>query len=364
MADDRSLQPPTRATASWIDRSPLIQLTLVKLREYLREPEALFWVFAFPVLLTLALGVAFRGSNAATSRVGVVRFADDGERRASMLEALAGDPRIVAREIAPEEADAALRDGKIAVVVLPTDPVTYRYDPTRPESAAARLLTDDVLQRAAGRRDAFTPADDRVEVPGSRYIDWLVPGLLGMNVMMTGLWGIGFGIGQARSRKLLKRLSATPMRRGSYLAAQLLGRLVFLPIEAIILLAFARLVFGMPMSGSWLLVGLLSILGAVCGAALSLLVASRARSIEAVSGLINVVVLPMWVLSGVFFSSANFPEAMQPFIRALPLTALNDALRAVMLAGEGPVQIALELGVLLFWTVVPFAVALRLFRWQ
>ena len=358
-------QPRTGASRSraWTDRSALIQLTLVKLREYLREPEALFWVFAFPVLLTLGLGIAFRSGGEAPARVGVVVSESPSNRRA-LLEALSRERRLAIREIREEDAGPALRDGEVALAVIPTDPPTYRYDPTRPESAAARFLVDEVLQRASGRQDAFTPADDRVAVPGSRYIDWLVPGLLGMNVMMTGLWGIGFGIGTARARKLLKRLAATPMRRSSYLAAQVIGRLTFLAFEAGVLLVFARIAFDVPMQGSWLLVAFLTLLGAVCGAALSLLVASRAKTIEAVSGLINIAVLPMWLFSGVFFSSANFPEAMQPFIQALPLTALNDALRDVMLAGAGPIGVSGEIAILTAWIVIPFALALKFFRWQ
>ena len=361
-----SESPPTsgvRRPGSWADASPLVQLTLVKLREYLREPEALFWVFAFPVLLTLGLGIAFRSGGETAARVGVVQTAD-GSQRQVLLEAIGRDPRLVVREIREVDAGSALRDGEIALAVIPTDPPTYRYDPTRPESAAARFLVDEVLQRASGRQDAFAPVDDRVVVPGSRYIDWLVPGLLGMNVMMTSLWGIGFSIGMSRARKLLKRLAATPMNKATFLAAQVLGRLTFLAFEAGILLVFARFVFGMPMLGSWLLVALLTLLGAVAGAALSLLVASRARTVEGVSGLINIVVLPMWLFSGVFFSSANFPDVMQPFIQALPLTALNDALRDVMLGGAGLVEVSSEMAILAAWIVVPFAIALKLFRWQ
>jgi ABC-type polysaccharide/polyol phosphate export permease len=362
MSDGRDSET-SRRPPSWTGRSAVVQLTLVKLREYLREPEALFWVFAFPVLLTLALGVAFRGGGAAPARVGVVQTDNARERRA-VVEALSRDPRLAVREIREPDAGPALRDGEVALVVVPTNPPTYRYDPTRPESSAARFLVDEVLQREAGRQDAFDPVDDRVVIPGSRYIDWLVPGLLGMNVMMTSLWGIGFGIGMARSRKLLKRLAATPMHKASYLAAQVLGRLTFLVFEAAILLVFARFAFGMPMLGSWLLVALLTLMGAIAGAALSLLVASRARTVEGVSGLINVAVLPMWLFSGVFFSSANFPDPMQPFIQALPLTALNDALRDVILAGAGPIAIAGEMAILGAWIVIPFLVALRLFRWQ
>ena len=216
----------------------------------------------------------------------------------------------------------------------PASPPVYHLDPTRAESRLARRAVDDLLQRAAGRADAFAAREAPIEAIGSRYIDWLLPGLLGMNIMGTGLWGLGFSIVQARTRKLLKRLIASPMRRRDYLLAQLFGRLVFLVIEvgALAALRLLRLRRAGARLGRGSSPGT-CLLGAVAFGGLGLLVASRARTIEAVSGLLNLVMLPMWVLSGVFFSAANFPAAMQPFIQALPLTALNDALRAVMLEG-------------------------------
>jgi ABC transporter DrrB family efflux protein len=338
---------------------PLVQLTLVRIREYTREPEALFWVFAFPILMALALGIAFRSPANAPVRVGIESTAGDGDVRAR----LAGVAGFELQEVAPDRADAALRDGDVHVVVIPGNPPTYRYDPTRPESRLARLVVHDALQRADGRVDRWTAREQAVTTPGSRYIDWLVPGLLGMNVMSTSLWGIAFSVVQTRTRKLLKRLVATPMRRRDFLLAQVLGRLAFLLFEVAILLVFAGLVFGVRTHGSLFLVGVLALVGALASAGLGLLVASRAKTVEAVSGLLNIVMLPMWVLSGVFFSSANFPAAMQPAIKALPLTALNDALRAVMLEGAGLTAITLEMAILLAWTVVSFGLALRLFRW-
>ncbi|HEX6322286.1 MAG TPA: ABC transporter permease [Vicinamibacterales bacterium] len=345
-----------------MNASPFVQLTLVKLREYTREPEAMFWVFVFPVLMTCALGIAFSDSGAGEIRVGVLR----GFNAESMVATLDADPRIAARAVTGDEAADLLRDGEIALVVEGHDIVgpSYRFDRTRPESSVARFTVDEILQRASGRADAFTPRDELVDLPGSRYIDWLVPGLLGMNVMMTGLWGIAFSIGMARTKKLIKRLSATPMRRSHFLGAQVAGRLVFLPVEAGVLVVFAHYVFGVPVRGSWLLVSAIVLLGAVSSSALALLIASRARTFESISGLINVAVVPMWILSGVFFSAAHFPAVIQPFVQALPLTALNDALRAVMLAGDGFGAIAHEVAILSAWTVVCFGLALRIFRWQ
>ncbi len=339
---------------------PLVELTLARLREFLREPEAVFWVFAFPVLMALALGIAFRSQRTQEVPVGILR----GAGTAALRQALSATPELKARELEPSEAEAALRNGKVAIVVVPGSPPTYRFDPTRPESHLARLTVDAALQRAAGRADAWTPREETVVVPGSRYIDWLLPGLIGMNIMGTGLWSVGFSVVNARTRKLLKRLMATPMPRTSYLASHLLARLGFLVLEVAVLLVFGWLAFGVRTQGSLWTVAGLCLLGAVTFSGIGLLVASRARTIEAVSGLMNVVMLPMWLLSGVFFASSNFPEVAQPLIRALPLTALNDALRAVMLEGSGLAGVAREVAGLGAWGVVTFVLALKLFRWR
>ncbi len=220
------------------------------------------------------------------------------------------------------------------------------------------------MQRAAGRTDVRATAVREMRETGSRYIDFLVPGLIGMNLMGTGMWGIGFSIVNARSRNLLKRLVATPMQRSHYLLGQLIGRMVFLVLEVGVILAFARLVFDVPIRGSLAAVAAVTLLGAGTFAGLGLLVASRARTIEGVSGLMNLVMLPMWILSGTFFSTSRFPATMQPWIQALPLTAVNDALRAVMLDGAGLSSLAAPLAVTAAWGGLAFAAALRLFRWR
>lgn len=338
---------------------PIVELTKARLREFLREPEAVFWVFAFPLLMALALGIAFRSERAQDVVVGVVR--DPGNTLATQLEGAKG---VKVQVLDPAEAEAALRRGQVAVVVVPGSPVTYRFDPVRPESRTARLVVDDALQRRAGRTDPLTSLDDVVVAPGSRYIDWLIPGLLGMNIMGTSLWSIGFSVVVARSRKLLKRLMATPMPRAQYLASHLLARLIFLVLEAAVLLAFAYLAFGVTPAGSLLLVAGLVLLGALAFSGLGLLVSTRATTIEAVSGWMNVVMLPMWLLSGVFFASSNFPDAVQPFIKLLPLTALVDALRAVMLEGHGLGAIGREVATLAICTIATFGLSLKLFRWR
>jgi ABC-type multidrug transport system permease subunit len=250
------------------------------------------------------------------------------------------------------------------LVVSATDPPAYAYDPTQPESRAARLAVDAALQRASGRADAFTPGRAEVTEPGARYVDFLVPGLLGMNLMGTGMWGIGFSLVVARNGHLLKRLVAAPARKSHLLAAQIVSRLIFLVPEAGALLLFAHFLLGVPLRGSLVLLAGVSVLGALAFSGLGLLTAARPRTIEGVSGIMNLVMVPMWIFSGIFFSTERFPAAAQPFVQALPLTALNDALRGVMLDGAGVAAVWPELALLLAWGGVSFALALRLFRWQ
>jgi ABC transporter DrrB family efflux protein len=250
------------------------------------------------------------------------------------------------------------------VVVTAGTPPAFRFDPTRPESRVARFAADAALQRAAGRRDVWQGRDEQVVTPGSRYIDWLLPGLLGMNIMGTGLWSTSFAIVNARVRKLLKRFIATPMRRSDYLLSNILARLLFLALEVVAVLGCGWLVFRVPFNGSLVTFAGLCLLGALSFGGLGLLLASRAKTVEGVSGLLNLAMLPMWILSGVFFSSENFPAAMQPFIDALPLTALNQALRGVMIDGVGAVALWRQIAVLAAWGVGCYAVALRIFRWR
>lgn len=341
-------------------RHPLYELTLARVLEFVREPEAVFWVVVFPIVLAFALGIAFRSKGEEPVHAGVL----SGAGSEAVSETLAAAPGITVHPLTRDRADLALRDGEVQVVVVPGEPPAYRFDATRPESRLARLVVDAALQRAAGRDDRFVAGEQRLEVIGARYIDWLIPGLLGMNIMGTGMWGVGFSIVWARTRKLLKRLAATPMSRFDFLVAQVLARMVFLVVEVGALLVFAWAVFSVPVRGSFVALAAVSLLGALAFGGLSLLIASRARTVESASGWMNFVMLPGWILSGVFFSSANFPAVTQPFIHALPLTALNDALRAVMLDGATLIGVSGEMAILGAWTVATFVIALRIFRWQ
>lgn len=335
-------------------------LTLARVRLFYREPSTLFWTFVFPVLLSVALGIAFRARPPDPVAIGVVA----GPGAEAVRAALAAGPEVKVTVLEEAPAAAALRNGRVAVVVVPGAPPALRFDPTRPESRLAHAVADDLLERAAGRVDVLRPAEAPVTEAGSRYVDFLIPGLLGMNIMSTGLWGIGWVIAELRLKKLLKRLAATPMRRWHFLASFAAVRLLFLAVEVPFLVGFGVLVFGTPFRGSAAALALLTLLGAAAFSSLGLLIASRAENQQTVGGLINLVLLPMMVLSGVFFPASNFPDAMQPLVKALPLTALNDGMRAVLNDGASLGAVAPQCLLLAGVAAVTFAAALKLFRWS
>ncbi|HJX54829.1 MAG TPA: ABC transporter permease [Polyangia bacterium] len=340
---------------------PVVQLTLMRLREMMREPGALFWTFGFPVLLSVALGIAFRVKGPEPVVVGALPGVS-----AAAQDALAKGG-VQVRPLDEAAAKAALRSGQVAVVLVPPErpgePLTYRFDAARPEDRLARATVDVLLQKAAGRQDPLAVRDREVSEPGSRYIDFLIPGLLAMNLMSGSMWGIGWVIVEMRVRKLLKRLLAAPMRRRHLLFAFGLSRLVVIPFEIAVILIFARVVFGVQVAGSYAALGLVCLAGAASFAAIAILVSSRAQNMQTVSGLMNLVMLPMFVLSGVFFSSAHFPEFARPFISALPLTAMCDGMRAVTIDGAGLLGTLPYLAVLAAWGTVSFVLGLRWFRW-
>lgn len=346
-----------KGAAGWLN--PFWQLLLMRLRTFTREPSATFWVFGFPLLMSVALGLAFR--NQAGTRLSVA--VADGPERAAVVAALGASEGLSPTELTLEEAREALRRGKVALVIVPGPTPRLLLDPTQPDARTARLLAVDALQRAAGRTDPLPLVEERVTVPGTRYIDFLVPGLLGFGLMSSSIWGIGWAIVQMRMGKLLRRLAATPMRKLDFLLAFATARLLLALLEVLFFLGFARLIFDVRVAGNPVTFVVWGLLGALTFGGLSALVASRAQSSETASGLMNLVTLPMTVVSGVFFSSSHFPGWLQPILRALPLTALIDGLRAISIDGAGVATLALPAGVLLVWGAGSFGLALRLFRW-
>ena len=341
----------------------LAELSSVRFKEFTREPEALFWTFVFPILLAIGLGIAFRNRPAEVVHIAVVGTTPEAARVAAAART---DKELAVEQLSADSAAVALRTGRVALLVLPKADgrVEYRFDDTRPDARNARLLADNAIQRGFGRSDAVGVAESHIRERGSRYIDFVIPGLLGMNIMGSSIWGLSYTIVDARRKKLLKRLVATPMSRMEYLLSYLISRIALLVAEVVVLLGFAVVFFGVPVRGSLVQLAFIILVSVFAFGGLGLLIASRAQTIEGASGLMNVAMMPMWVLSGVFFSSENFPRVVQPFIQALPLTATNNALRASMLRGAGWAAIGPELLLLGVWTIATLWLALKWFRWR
>ena len=339
---------------------PLKELLKARMREFIREPETIFWVYGFPVLIAIGIGIAFSHRPVDRIIVDVQQTAEAGAVAAELRQV----PDFVVSVHSEPECKERLKLGKSLVVVIPDDGFTYVFDPTRPESVLARKRIDDALQRAAGRRDPISTEDRYVTEPGTRYIDFLIPGLLGMNLLAGSLWGVGYVIVDMRVRKLLKRFMATPMKRAHFLMASIGGRMMFMVPEMVVILGAGVLLFGMPIRGNYLSILLLSLLTAISFTGMGLLVASRARKLETVSGLMNLIQLPMFLLSGVFFSPERFPDFMQIPIQALPLTQFNYALRDVMLEGASLFSQGWRIGIIAVWGGVSFIFTLRWFRWN
>jgi ABC-type multidrug transport system permease subunit len=354
---------PPRRNGRW---SGFLHLLRARTLELKREPEIIFWLFGFPLLLALGLGIAFRNKPVSTTSVAVI----ESPAAARTLALLQASPEhstgaIRATVLDREAALEGFRFGKFDLVIepAPDGSVIYHYDPSRPESVLSRSEIDNALQTAAGRKDAMNARNQPSSEPGSRYIDFLIPGLLGMNLMNSGMWCVGFALVDMRQRKLIKRFVATPMRRTDFLLSVLASWLGLMVAEVGVFLGFGALVFHMPVLGSVASVLLLGTLGAVAFGGIGLLTACRAQKIESVSGLINLITMPMWVFSGVFFSYQHFPAIAQPLLKALPLTALNDALRASILEGATLASQSGRLLVLVLWGGISFVLALRWFRW-
>ena len=340
-------------------------LLLARMLELKREPEVVFWVFGFPILLALGLGIAFRNKPADITSIAIVQSAGATDALA-MIQRSPRHSTIHPQILDRDAALLGLRLGKFDMVVVPNGKggFEYRYDPARPESVLSHAEVDDVLQAAAGRKDPIPTTTVVSSEPGSRYIDFLVPGLLGMNLMNSGMWGVGFSLVDMRQRKLLKRFVGTPMRRSDFLLAVMSSRILLMVVEVGVLLAFGVIFFHMRVLGSFATIALWGAIGSLSFGGLGLLTASRAQKLESISGLINLIMMPMWIFSGVFFSYERFPAIVQPFIKLLPLTALNDALRAAINEGATLASQSGRLAVLLLWGGISFILALRWFRWS
>lgn len=330
--------------------------------EFWRSPQAVFWTYGFPLMMAVVLGFAFQAGEPEPVSVGVV---DSPESRA-FLAPLDGEPLLDVEWLSARDADRALGRGRVALTVRWGDEgEVLRSDPTRPEAMLARLLVERCLGEAAsGEARGVRPVHEVEDRPGSRYIDFLIPGLIGLNLLGAGMWGVGFNLVQMRVGNLLRRIFVTPMRRSEFLAGYLLGRSVLVIPEAFAIMAFGVFLWGVPFRGSLLAALVLIVVGGWVFTAIGCLLACRARTTETIGGLMNAVQLPMWILGGTFFANEGLEGPMRWAAESMPLTHVNRALRDVMLEPGTLVDVWAPVAALAVTGVLCFTLAMRWFRWQ
>lgn len=344
----------------------LYNLIAVNFKEFFREPGIIFWALAFPLLLSGVLGLAFSQSERPPIAAAVVASADSPEFRAlaARLKKPAGagpfeeEFRLIAGDAA--SARLALKRGQ-ATLILYREAGAWRarFDPANDGARSAWRALD---QRLSGR--APTAAPQALESRGDRYIDFLIPGLLALGVMNSCMWGIGYALIDIRSKKLLRRMAASPMSKTAFMLSHFIARLSFIALESLLLFVFARFVFDVEFQGSPLALILLLASGAAAFSGIAILCASRAQSLQAANGVVNAVTLPMTIVSGIFFSYQSFPDWIVSVLQYLPLTLLADAVRACFNEGAGLAAAAPAIAALFAVGALTFLPGLKLFRWR
>jgi ABC-2 type transport system permease protein len=351
-----------RASMMRIVLSSLVQLVLARWRNFYRVPENLFWMFLFPVIMALVLGMAFREGHPEPVRIAVVRGAGSDAIYAAFSQSKDANAVLV------DEAEALtqLRSAAVDLVIQPAapgQPRRYRFDPGREQGRLARIVADDLVQRSQGRVDPTRVHDETVRAVGERYIDFAIPGLLGLSIMTFGL-GIPLAIAEMRSRQLLKRLAVSPMPRTHFLLSLVIQRSLLLLVQLPMLLVVVWLMFGVRNRGSYFLLYACCLLGTAVFTSIGTLAAARVRSLHTARGVTDLIRLPMMIACGVFFSIDRLPMVVRPLVRLLPLSALIESLRAVMNHGAGVSSITQPLTIVTAWGLVSLTATVAFFRWQ
>lgn len=370
----------------------LWQLTLSLFREIIREPGVLFWGILFPILMSLGLGLAFTKKADVIRKVAVVYSSDirkpaKGNIIAAFLQnncekndssqkspwkwkyvikdEKLGNSIFLFYEMPWKDAMQLLKRGTVNVILLETDgSVEYHFDPMNPDAQLTYLKLGDIIGKGEIMPATANAEIKPLTVSGTRYIDFLVPGLITMGVMMSCMWGISYGIIEKRSKKLLRRLVATPMKKSHFLIALITVRTCMNFIESAVLFLFSLIVFKITIQGDITALLTLFLAGNIAFAGIAVFVSSHTSNTEVGNGLINVVVFPLMILSGIFFSYQNFPDWSLPVIRYLPLSILTDGIRSIFNEGAGFPEVAIPILILISIGVIFFSTGLRIFKWH
>jgi ABC-type multidrug transport system permease subunit len=376
----------------WIRFKQLWQLISALFREIIREPEVLFWGILFPILMSLGLGLAFTKKTTVIRKVAIINISEnpllvyhsaiesflekncekDSSKEAgtwlwkyTIRDEKLGNSVFLFYNLKWDDAVRLLKRGTINVLLTGiNDSVKYEFDPMNPDAQLTYLKLSSVIGQGSIQPVASNSDIKPLTVTGTRYIDFLVPGLITMGVMMSSMWGISYGIIEKRSKKLLRRLVATPMKKSHFLIALITVRVTMNFIESLVLFLFALFAFRLSIQGSISALILVFLAGNIAFAGIAVFVSSRTSNTEAGNGMINFVVFPMMILSGIFFSYQNFPDWSLPVIRNLPLTMLTDGVRSIFNEGAGYHEVALPILILLIVGISFFSIGLKIFKWH
>jgi ABC-2 type transport system permease protein len=342
--------------------SSLYQLTLVHFKTFFREPAILFWAILFPIIMAWVLGVAFANKQETVRTVYVVSSGTPPENLSGekVIGAETGNAfRIKFHNTTEEEALRAIKRGVISLYIQTTgDSIVYHFDPSNPDAQLTHLSLDRSISG-----DHTNAHVEPLKTIGTRYIDFLIPGLIGLGIMNSCIWGIGWNLIETRMKKLLRRMVATPLRKSVFLGSHILTRIILGSIETILLLLFAFFYFKISITGSIAAFILLFLTGVFAFSGIGILIASRTDKSEVGNGLVNAVTLTMTILSGVFFNYHNFPDWTVPIIQVLPLTLLADGIRAIFVEAAGLREVLVPISILTLTGMVTTFVGLRIFKW-
>jgi ABC-type multidrug transport system permease subunit len=360
-----------------------IQLILIRFREFIREPGIVFWSVIFPVAMAWVLGIAFSKQNELVQQVALIRNGD--LQNPSLKEFLKDSEKITAEDgavhydkiihneklgktsfkflsISWDEGLKMIKRGHVNLLVREyPDSLEYYFDPANPQARTVYIALSSAINNAEHVYD--TASINPLTQQGNRYIDFLIPGLIAMGVMNSLLWGISYALIEMRSKKLLRRMIATPMKKSEFLISHFAARLTLTVIEAGLLFTFAFFYFSISVQGSLLALATVFLSGNIAFSGIAILISARTANSRIGTGLINVITMPMTVLSGVFFSYHNFPDSVIPIIEKMPLTMMADSLRGVFIEGFGITQVAVNSSVLFALGIICFLIGLRIYKW-
>lgn len=362
----------------------LYRLIAAHIKEIVREPAVLFWGIIFPILMAWGLGIAFSDKKEINREIAVIQTKgaasihesalgdviehfpgkQKGDYYLPLKNEKLGDINLTFHQSTQEEANIKLKKGTISlIVVIENGKILYHFDPANADAQLLYQLVKGVVSNGPEFYSSHQEEIKPLTLAGTRYIDFLLPGLLSMGIMMSTSWGISYTLIERRSKKLLRRMVATPMKKSNLLISLISARFIMNVIEASLLFLFAWLYFDIQIQGNLFALILLFISGNMAFAGISILISSHTSNTEVGNGLINAVVTPMMVVSGIFFSYSHFPEWTLPFIKHLPLTMLADGIRSIFNEGAGLMQVWKEILILSATGVVTFITGLKVFKW-